>query len=764
MEARKFVGKHFPWLDALPKVTGEARYVADIDLSGMVYGKLLRSPLAHARVLNVDLSGARRVPGVKAVVAAEDAPDIKFGNSGNLVKDRKLFARDKVRHLGEPIVAVAAIDEDIAAEALSLIKVEYQPLPAIFEPEKAVRPEAPLIHEEIEKYEAVPNLIKYGNVCSFSAVHHGELDPAFRESYLVCKDDFRTPMIHQGYMETLACIASVDQSGRVVLWTSTQCPFGMQALLAQVLCIPLARVRVICPPIGGAFGGKNTMDIAPYAALLALKARRPVRIVLGRDEEFLGTGARHPAAIELRTGVARDGTFLASEACMVFDTGAYADFGPAVSSQAVQQMFGPYNIPNLRFEARAVYTNKPSGGCCRSHGSAQPTFAFESQIDLIAQRLGIDPLELRMKNLIKKGEPDSLGRPMNNDSQSQIVQRAGEWIKEKRKRLKPNRGLGMALGMWHSGGRSSSTVVKLNEDASLTVLTGAGEVTGTSAALAQIAAEELGVGIDSIHLPPVDTDLSPFDVGSSGSRIVYNVGNALRQALASIKKKLFELASERLEANPADLEVRNGAVCVKGSPEKSISMQDLSRFSCRRKGGPIIAAGSHLEEPMPYDSSRTKGLVAMSARNRAFVAQAAEVEVDLDTGQVQVIEIASFHDIGVTINPMGAEGQAEGGALQGLGFALMEEMVFQQGKPLNPKLKDYHIPKAVDAPPVTAFFIEDGAGPGPFGAKGLGELPVIPTAAAIANAIDDAAKIRVRELPLCAEKVWKAQAKQRGSY
>lgn len=757
MAEYSIVGQPTPWLDAGEKAAGKAVYAGDVVMPGMLHAKVLRSSIAHGKVLNIDYSRALKLPGVKAVVTAQDVPAIRFGNFNNMVKDRTLLARDKVRHIGEPIAAIAAEDEDLAREALDLIKVDYQELSPLFDPLEAMEPDSPLIHEEIDNYEAIPGIIKYGNVCALSVVKGGNVEIGFKEADFVFEDTFQTQSIHQGFIEPSACVAAVEPSGKVTVWTSGQGVFHVKAALCQVLGLASSQVRVICAKVGGSFGGKGQkMELKPLSVLLAQKTKRPVRMVMERKEEFVTTGARHPSFIFLKTGVKKDGTITARQARLVFDTGAYADFGPAVASESAQQIRGPYGISHYRFDSYAVYTNKPSRGCCRAHGAPQPTFAYESQMDIIATELKMDPIELRLKNGLKSGDTDSLGRELDHINLVETLSEAALWMKKKRQGLGPGRGLGMALGSWHTGGRASSAVIRLNEDGTVTALIGAPDVTGSNTIVAQIVAEELGVSLNQISISPIDSDVSPYDAGSSGSRVTYNLGNAIKGAAAEVKDKLINLASLLLEANPADLETKDGRVQVKGSPEKNISLAELSRISHHRRGGPILGSGSFMGIVKPYDPKRVEGLVFLSSSDQVIAVQAAEVEVDRETGDIKVAELATFHDIGFAINPMAVEGQAEGGAVQALGFALSEEILFEEGKPVNASLRDYGIPNPVDAPHVQAFLIQDKKGVGPYGAKGMGELPVIPTAAAIANAIADAIGVRIKELPITPEKVLRA--------
>lgn len=749
----RFLGKRFPWYDAKEKALGKAVYAADIRLPGMLCGKLLRSSLPHARLVNLDISRAVRLLDRDAIITAADLPDTRFGNFGNLVKDRTLLARDRVRHVGEPIAAVAAADESLAAEALALIKVEYDELPAIFDPREAMKPEAPLIHEQVESYQGAPGIIRYGNVCSFSRVKGGDLVAGWKKSERIFADTFQTQMIHQGYIEPVAAVASPDISGRITLYSPNQSPFSHHTQLCQILTLSPERLHFMPTKIGGSFGGKVTMDIDPFAILLAQRTSKPVKMVMGRNEEFITTGARHPSTITLKTGVTKDGTLIAREAALIFDTGAYADFGPGVASEASQQVHGPYRIPHYKLDGYALYTNKPGAGCCRAHGAPQPTFASESQMDIIAAELGIDPLEFRLKNALTDGCLDAVGRPQEKLRLMESLAAARRWVSEKKKQSRPNRGIGLACGAWHTGGRPSSATVKLNADGTVRLLVGTVDVTGSHMVLAQILAEELGISPDKVIIPEMDSDFSPYDAGSSGSRVICNLGNAVKAAASQARTRLLELAADILEANPADLVSSDGYVQVKGSPEKRIAIAELAAASYRQPDGPVLVSASSSIHSPKHDPDRTEGLVFISYRDMAFVIHGLEVEVDDMTGAIKVVDFAAFHDIGSALNPLGVEGQAEGGAIQALGFALDEEILFSQGRPLNASFKEYRIPKAVDAPPVATYLIEDNAGDGPYGAKGLGELPVIPTAPALANALYDALKIRIKELPLSAEKV-----------
>jgi CO/xanthine dehydrogenase Mo-binding subunit len=715
----------------------------------MLWGEILRSRYPHARIRGIDTSRAQALPEVKAVVTAQDLPTRRFGQ---MVIDEPLLATDKVRFMGEAVAVVAAVDQDTAKRALELIQVEYEELPPVLDPEAAMQEGSPLIHEDLASYPSSKVVKGSGNVCTHAVVCKGDVEAGFREADFVFEDFFRTQMIHQAYLEPHAALAEVDEGGRITVWTTTQAPFMVRSQLAGIFQVPMNRIRVIGTRCGGGFGGKSRSLVAPFCVLLALKTRRPVKIVLRMDEDFVSAHPRHPSVIYLRSGVKKDGTLVARQATVIFDTGAYSEYGPAATSTATLYALGPYRIPHVRADGYCVYTNKTSCGALRAPGAPQAVFAVESHMDMIAQRLGLDPLEFRRRNAVRDGDHSHTGQVYQNIGLHSCLEAVARHL-EGQSPQEPNRAWGVACAQWGVGGTSSAAQVKINEDGTVTLLTGAIDIgNGSDTILCQIVAEELGLGLEDVSIVAGDTGSTPYDMATVGSRVTFSMGNAVRLAAADARQQLFQMAARILEARPEDLEARERRINVKGSPEKGVPIAELAQASHLR-GGQVLGRGSFAAVAPSYDPQSAQGLMYPSKPGDTFCAQAAQVEVDPDTGRVRVLRVVSAHDVGCVVNPNGAEGQVDGGIAQGVGYALSEEVIFQNGKTANPLLLDYRVSTALDLPVIDYLLLEEPRGDGPFGAKGLGEPPHIPTAAAIANAIYNATGARIRELPITPEKL-----------
>lgn len=743
------VGKDIPRTDGVDKVTGRAKFSDDVKLPGMLYGKVLRSPHPHAKISSIDTRRARDLPGVRAVVTGEDAPDIRYGLVAfSLLCDRHILAKDKVRFVGESVAAVAALSPEIAEEAIDLIQVQYEPLPALHDPEKAMKSDAPLIHEDINSYSPEGGSGREGNILFSQEFENGDVAAAFEKSDLIFDDTFHTPVVHQCYLEPNSATADVDHQGKVTAWVTTQGSFGARDLLAYMFNLPNDKVNVVPTEIGGGFGGKLGITIAPISVMLAKKAGKPVKVTMTREEEFLNSMPRYASVIQIKTGARSDGTLLARQVKVIIDAGAYASFSPAVAMSAAMGSGGPYNIPNLKAAAFSVYTNKTPGGAYRAPGVPQMAFAYESQMDIIAHKIGMDPLELRRKNGLKKGDSTFDGRELEKSTFKTVLEKAAEGIQWGGKPKGANRGKGLGCGQWTTGMNPGGGLMKLNEDGTISIISGMVDLTGSRTILAQIAAEELGLPIDHINVITVDTDTALPAPLSGGSTITYNMGNAIRLASGNVKKKLLKLAAEKLGEKEEDLEVKGGAVKVIDSSEKSLSLAELSRISSESKGEPIIGAG--LTHDLP--SCLT------------FVAHAAEVEVDPETGVVTVLDYSACQDVGFAINPMSVQGQIQGGVVQGIGMGLTEEYIFDgDGKILNPSFLDYRIPTSADVPKIKTFIVEEASPKGPYGAKGVGEPPHVPPTPAIANAIYDAVGVRVKEFPITPEKIRMALKEKLGN-
>jgi len=755
MEEFSIVGKPMPRVDGLDKATGRAVYSPDMELPHMLHGKILTSTYPHARILNIDVSKAERLTGVKAVITARDTPDVAWGF---MIKDQPLLARDKVRYIGEPLAVVAASGKDVAEEALDLIEVEYEELKATFDPEEAMKPDAPLIHEGLEAYTTFWPSIRYGNVCSHVKISRGDVEKGFKEAFRIFEDRFTTQMQHQCYLETHASLATVDLGGKVTVWTSSQAPFSIRSELAETLRIPLNKIRVIATQTGGGFGGKTDISVEPYCVLLAQKTNRPVKITLSRKEEFTISGPRHASIIELKTGVKRDGTIISRQAKLIYDTGGYAGPGPGVASLGSTYAVGPYRIPNIKVDAYCVYTNKTNCGWMRCPGVVQTNFASESQMDIIAKDLGKDPLDLRLRNAVEDGDLSPTGQVLHNVGLKASLQKAAQQSGWGKKTKEKNRGKGISCVQYESLGMASSALVKVNEDGTINLVIGAVDIgQGSSTILAQMVAEELGVPFEEISVSTVDTEITPFDTGTIGDRVTYNMGNAVRMAAADCRQQLLYLASSMLEANPADLKISDKLIHAKGVPEKGVPISEVSMAGHYFKGGPITGRGVFFAEPPAYDQKGVEGHAFPSAPIHTFAAQVAEVEVNPKNGKVRILRIISAHDLGFAINPMLAEGQIEGAVAMGIGYAMTERLVEDKGNIVNPNFSDYKIPNILDVPKIEVFLVGEKAKDGPFGAKGLGNPGVALPAPAIANAIEDAVGIRIKDLPITPEKVFFAK-------
>lgn len=732
------LGQRLPKPDALNRVTGRMVYADDMQLPGTLAGKILGSPVAHGRIRRLDVSKALRLPGVRAIVTAKDAPTTRYGG---IVRDKLVFATDVVRYHGDPIAAVAADHVDIADEALHLIEVEIEELPVLLDPRLAAE-STTLLHTGWEAYNAIPHLGRQGNVTSSGRVQWGDINKGFAQADHVFEDRYEVPMAHQVYIEPRASMAQVEPSGRVSVWTTTQGIFPLRENLAGIFNLPMTKIRVVPTEIGGGFGGKIAPVIEPAAILLAQKTGRPVKITYKRDDDFMSTTPRRPAVIDMKTGVMKDGTLVARQGRAYFGNGAYHiatgyNFGEGMAGR----LTGPYNIPNVDLYGCTVYTNQPPCGAYRAPGSPQLIFAIESHMDMVASRIGVDPLELRKKNVLKVGDRSSIGALDDAADLREMIARLEQesgWHKPKGK----NRGRGIAVGFWASRGMPGSNTLKLNPDGTVAITTGSVDLSGTHSALQQIAGEELHVGIDQVGILTGDTDTAPIAPVSAGSNIIRSMGMTVKLAAERLRQQILDVTAGQLEANVDDLEIHEGRVAVKGSPDRGMTFSDVYKVASMSLGGPPTASAS----------------TPMQGTTLQYSLQAAEVEVDPDTGEVKVVDLTVVQDAGFAINPMSVEGQLEGGATQALGYGLSEQMLFDAttGRNRNPGFLDYKIPSALDVPNIKSVIVEVPAKDTIYGARGVGEPPIVATAAAIANAVADAIGTHVTALPLTPERVREA--------
>ena len=729
----KVLERNLPRIDGNEKVTGRAVYAADVYLPGMLMCKLLPSTRPHARIVGIDKSRAEALPGVRAVITGRDFPEVHFGSGA--LKDRYIMARDEVFYIGEPVAAVAADDEMTAQEALELIEVEYEDLPTVFDPMEALTSQAPAVHSDLTDFEGYGFALGGENVCTLLDADRGDVDQAFKDADHVFEETYRSQGINQGFLEPMACVASLEAMGRLTVWASTQGPYQIRTQLGSVLDMPLSNIRVIPMELGGGFGAKLRLAFEAFPALLSIKTGHPVKLINTREEVFTLNAPRWPVTNYLKTGVAKDGTIVAREAYSIFDVGAYLGAGP---NPGVGHGLGAYNIPNFRLRSYGVYTNKIYVGSYRASGVADMTFAVESHTDSIALELGMDPWEFRMKNALKEGDTSVNGAriPRNGLAETLLA------VKERLglpKKLGENRGVGLAICEWRSGSGPSTAAISLNEDGTVSLLTGSVDISGSDTSLAAIAAETLGLPLDDVVVAKRDTDLAPFIGPSGGSRIVYSQGTAVQRAAEEVKDRLYQLAAERLGVPAGALANGAGRVYVQDNPNQRLSFSQLAGMSLNSRGGPIIGTASL--SSMPYTP--------------VFSTQAAEVLVDKATGQVRVTRYVQAQDVGVAINPMSVEGQLEGGVVQGIGRALTEDMQLdmETGAVRTSSLSTYLMPLAVDLPEIENILIRVPAEDGPFGARAVAEPPGFGPPAAIANAIYDAVGVRIRELPLSGERV-----------
>ena len=750
----KGVGVSIPRPDGPEKVTGRVQYVADIPAKGLLHAKLLRSPHAHAKIVSIDTSAARALPGVRAVITAKDIPHLKKKAP---TRAHAVLAIDRAVFMGQPVAAVAADEPAIAEEALDLIKVEYQVLPASIDPLKSMQPGAPPVADagtEADTSEALAHSAvaiakseapaKAVNISQQARLTRGDPAKGFAESDHVLEKTYRVPMVHQGYLEPHAVLAEWDRNGLLTLWASTQGSFNTRSEVADVLGIPENRIRVIPVECGGGFGGKIRALCEPIAAVLAQVTRRPVRYVMTRREELEAGMPAPQVIIKLKSGVKRDGTLMAIDAETVIDSGAFSGAVLAVSAVFIGSM---YKWPAFDLRGFEVLTHKPSVAAYRAPVAPQTIFAIESHMEQIARDLGLDPVEFRMRHLIQEGDPMVNGQPWQSNGAKQVLARIAEhphWKTRKQwvaaGKNGKRRGVGLALGGWLGGLQPTGATVRLNPDGSLAVLTGQVDIAGTNISLAQIAASAYGVDTDLVRITTGDTDVAPMTGLSAGSKTIYTVGAAVLQAAEDARRQTFEIAAAELEASVHDLDLVDGKVTVRGMPDKGITLATIGKKGnlYMSKTPPVLG----------------KANPAFSQQAPGFAAQLARLEVDPDTGEVTIHDFVIVQDVGKAINPLGVEGQMQGGAVQSIGIALTEGLMFDEsGRLTNPSLLDYRKLTAADLPNLETIIVEVPAPAGPFGARGVGEPPIIPAPAAIANAIQSATGARLTELPMSPERI-----------
>jgi len=735
------VGHEMPRPDARGKVTGEATFAADLYFDNMLFAKVLRSEHPHAKILGVSAERAKAMPGVVAVITAEDVPGEK--NHGLARQDWPVLVYDKARYVGDAIAVVAAESEEIAEKAVKLIKVDYESVPVVASAEEALGPDAPLVHEG-------------GNVLEHIELRQGDVQRGFADADVIVEQQYRTPSGDHAFLEPEAAVGLVDDDGRVVVYVGSQIPFSDRAQVAASLGLPEDQVRVTQTKVGGAFGGKEDIAGQIHVAMLTKVTGRPVKLVYTREESMIAHPKRHACVITLKTGAKKDGTLTAVEARILGDSGAYASLGPYVMTRAATHSLGPYEVPNAKVDCYALYTNNPPAGAYRGFGAPQAHFAAETQMDILAGKLGLSPLDLRRKNALRIGAATATGQKLRESvGLLESIDRVAEAMDAERAPLPvvpgKRRGWGVAcayknVGLGGGVPDSAAVEVELFDDGRAQVRAGAAEVgQGIVLVLAQIVAEELGLEYEKIDVLVGDTDLTPDGGPTTASRQSYITGNAARLAARRLKEALARVAGEELDASPDELAFRAGQ--VQGPDGKAISLQEAIGLA-QREGHSLV--GSEV-----YTPPKTVPLGEDGDMHFAFgyATQAAEVEIDINTGDVKVVQVIAAHDVGAAVNPRAVEGQLEGGVVMGLGYALMEDFVVEQGMPRKTTLTKYRIPTTREMPEILPILVQHPTTEGPYGAKGVGEITSIPTAPAITNAIYNAIGVRILSLPATPEMI-----------
>lgn len=783
MEEIFSVGKRIPQIDAREKATGQAVYTFDMKLPGMLVGKFLRSTLAHAIIKKIDTTQALKLKGVHAIITRDDTHKIKYGSSSYFfpfTDDQYPLATDKVRYIGEEVAAVAAESEEIANEVIKLIKVEYEELPSVFDPIEAMKPGAPQIQNS------------RNNVAVMIPALAGDVEKGFKESDFITEVEFCLQSAAHVCLEPHVALAKYEE-GKITLWTSTQAPFRVRENLAKTLKMDQKDIRVIKPHVGGGFGGKLEMLPLDFCAcLLAKKTNRPVKFCLTREEEFVSTRRKHPMIFKLKGGASKDGKIKALAGEVFADGGAYCSYGPTVVAAAIMRIGMVYKLENVKIFGYRVYTNNPISGAIRGFGGVQSGFAYESLIDMLASGIGMDPAEFRLKNatdpnftafngmeITSNGLKDCIklacqkanwknfptkARPRQDVAGKQNIHHNSQRTRQDLWREKDGFGIGIAIAADVMGSKmyksheSAGTVIRVEEDGSVILFTGAADTgQGANTTMAQIAAEELGINVSRIRVIAADTETTPFDTGSFASRVTFISGNATKRAAFDARKQIDEIVAKHWNIPQERLAHKEELVYDIGNQFNQMSFQEAIKLCYSFSVGKmIIGKGVYNPPTKPVDLRTGKGNVSASY---SFEAQVAIVHVDKETGKIKILKIIDAHDVGKAINPMAVEGQIEGSLIMGIGYSLFEDLKFKNGTCSNPNLFNYRIPRSTDIVETQTILIETNDKEGPFGAKGMGESSLLPTAAAIANAIYDAVGVRIKDLPILPQKILSALRK-----
>jgi carbon-monoxide dehydrogenase large subunit len=769
-EIRKPVGESVTRVEARDKVTGSATFADDIQFGpGLLYARILRSPHPHALIKKIDTSKARGLPGVKAIVTGEDFP----GLTGLYLHDRGIYARERARYVGDPIAGVAAIDEEVADHAVALIEVEYEVLPPVLDAEYGASPEAPLIHPDLGKYK-VANFIfpePGTNISNHFKIRKGDPDAAWAKCAAVVERKFRIPHVQHVPIEPHIVVAKMDEADNLTLWGSSQSPFAQRSLIATALGISPGKVQVIAPYVGGGFGSKAGVSMEALAIGLATKIKgRPIKLRLTREEEFYTAFVRQGLVAHFKMGCDQEGNLLAMENRFYWDAGAYTEYGVNITRASGYSSSGPYDVPNVKTDSFCVYTNHPVGGPMRGFGMPEMHAGLEQCIEELACKIGMDPVEFRRRNCVRGGDILVTGMKMHPTGLPECLEKAAKAIDwgKKSEPSGPNkvRGKGISL-MWKAPAMppnaGSSAWVRLNEDASVEVGVGGQELgQGTFTVMAQIAAGTLGVPFESVRIAtPIDTKYSPYEWQTVASRLTWSMGNAVRKASLDARKQIIDMVAEAWKENPDDLDIVDGNV-ISYKTEESMSLHDIVIYGIPKPGdtgwigGPVVGRGQFMPSYVTGLDQET-GQGERAVVHYTTGCQAVEIEVDLETGKIEVLKGVSAFDVGKAINPAMVKAQMEGGFVQGMSTAFFEAMLLKNGVMQNPSLVDYRIATSADAPSdMETIIVEVPQDDGPFGARGIGEHSMVPTIPAIANAIHDATGIWIGDPPFSAEKVYLA--------
>jgi CO/xanthine dehydrogenase Mo-binding subunit len=733
--AKQVVGSPTPRVEGELKVSGQAKYAVDVSLPGMLWGKLLRSPIASGKIKRIDASKASAVRGVHAVVTGEDCTGLKIGRR---LYDMPILADGEVRFIGEKVAAVAADTELIAEEAVSLIDVEYEETEPILDPVETMKPGARLIHPEVVNYKGLPKPLKEpSNDFIYITWGRGDIETGFRQADIIVENSFTTSSVHQSYIEPHSCVVKAAADGSAAFWSCSKVPYGVREQVANALKVPQEKFVFNPVYIGGDFGGKGDfMDLA-VVYLLSKKAGRPVKLVMDYDEEFIAGNPRHASIIHVKTGVKKDGTIVAHHMNFIFDSGAYGAFKPNAFLNGPHLSAGPYNIPHAFIEEHMVYTNKIPCGHMRSPGDPQGFFANESQMDLVAKRLGMDPIKFRQKNFMHDGDIDPTGEEIQYIKTDETLKRAMEDSGFRRPKPK-NVGRGLGVVQWTATGGIGTVAITLDEKGVATISSAmADQGAGTYTVLSEIVAEELKIPLSQIKVRQLDTAQGTKDTGVGGSRATRVYGNAGYEAALKAVAAIKQAAGDQMGVAPDQITLAKGAA-LHPRMERRLTYGEI----VKAKGSPISVEGT-------FNNSGKIHVASMCV-------QVAEVEVDRETGQVELKKFTSTHNTGTVLNPLMHQGQIEGGAMTGIGYALMEQVIINDGKVATTNFGEYKIPTIKDVPEFRSSVMEQPKGAGPYSSMPIGETANISTAAAIANAVEDACGVRIKSLPITAEKVYEA--------